>query len=367
MLAFGSAGCARHTFWTYVGSNVGTGIALFKLDTKAGTLTSHGMAVEANMPGFLAVAPNQERLYAGVRKAGATTRVSAVEGFAINAKTGKLKPLNEQPSGGEEVTHLNFDPSGRNVMAVHYSVSTISVLPINSDGTLRPATNTITQVGSSINPQRQNTAHAHSINTDPAGKFALVCDLGADKIFTYHLDADAGKLTPNDPPAVSVMPGSGPRHLTFHPNGKWVYVLNEMGATVIAYDYDPTNAGLKALQTSKTLPEDFKGNNTSAEVQIDPSGRYLYASNRGDSNFLTIFSIDQATGRLTLVGYQPSLGRIPRNFRIDPTGQFMVVANQESGTIVLFKIDQLTGKLTPVGTPMPTIKGPLCVKFVAAD
>lgn len=353
-------------FWAFIGSNAATGITLFKLDSQTGVITDEGMAAETNAPGFLHIAPNQKFLYAGVKMAGPTTQEAGIEAFSINGKTGKLTSLNKETSGGGEATFVTVDPSGKNVLVAHYGTATVSVLPIGADGKVGARSDLIKQVGTSVDPQRQTRAYAHAVNVDPSGKVAITCDLGADKLFMYDLNVDAGKITPHNPPAVSTAPGSGPRHLTFSPNGKFAYVVTEMGATVITYSWDAAKGNFTELQTVKTLPDDFKGTNTSAEVQLTPDGRFLYASNRIDSNFLTIFSVDQATGKLTLVGYQPSGGRIPRNFRIDPTGQFMIVANQESNNIVLFKINKDNGTLYQYGGAID-VRSPICVKFLAVE
>jgi 6-phosphogluconolactonase len=359
-----SAADLPHQYWVYIGNNKLDGIGLFKLDTDAGTLTPAGIAAPANGPDFLAIAPNQKFLYAGISLPVNGAAGGGVEGFSIDATTGKLTAINQQSSEGDEAAFVTVDPSGRNALAANYNAATVTVLPIDENGKLSPASCVVKQTGSSVDPVRQTKAYAHSVNCDPSGNFAIACDLGADKLFIYKFDAAAGKITPNDPPSVSVPPGSGPRHLTFSPNGKFVYVINEMGATVIAFAWDGSKGTLTEIQSVKTLKNDEKGN-TSAEVQIDPSGRFLYASNRLTTNYLTIFSIDQDTGKLTLVGYQDSLGKTPRNYRIDPTGKYMVLANQDSDTLVFFKIDQATGKLTPIGDPIPTVKSPICVKFVA--
>jgi 6-phosphogluconolactonase len=261
---------------------------------------------------------------------------------------------------------VSIDPTGKNALVAHYAAATVSVVPIGPDGKLSPTTVRIKQTGSSVNPERQTHAYAHSINPSPDGRFAIACDLGADKLFIYKLDADKGILTPNDPPSVSVPPGSGPRHLVFHPNGKWVYIVTEMGGTVIGYDYDAAKGTLQQMDLVHTLKEGFKGNNTSAEVQIDPTGRFLYASNRLDTNYLTIYSIDQSNGKLTLVGYQDSMGKVPRNFRLDPTGKFLLVANQDSSNLALFSVNQQDGKLTFV-PPTMSVRNPICVKFVAVE
>jgi len=355
-----------HLFWAYVGTTSQEGISLFKLDTNTGSFTAEGIAAPANAPGFLAIAPNQKYLYAGVLRAAPATREAAIEAFAIDGKTGKLTALNEQPSGGDEATFVTVDPFGKNVLVAHYNAATVSVLPIGPDGRLSPASITLKQTGSSIDPARQTHAYAHSINADPAGKFAIACDLGADKLFVYKLDADKGVLAPNDPPSVSVPPGSGPRHLTFHPNGKWVYVVTEMGSTVIGYNYDAATGTLHQMDQARILPDDFKYQTTSAEVQIDPTGKFLYTSTRIALNLLTVFTIDQSTGKLARVAYQDTMGRIPRHFRIDPTGKFLLVANQQSDNVILFSINPRDGRLTMSGPPMD-VPAPICVKFVAVE
>jgi len=353
-------------YWAYIGNTSNDGIALFKLDSDAGTLTSQGIAAPANGSGFLAIAPNQKLLYAAVTMDTPAGRAGGVEGFSIDATTGKLSPINTERSEKGAAAFVMVEPSGRDVLAAHYAQATVAVLPIDADGRLSPVSCTIQESGSSVDPVRQTHAYAHSVNCDPAGNFAISCDLGADKLFIYKFDAALGKLTPNDPRSVSVPPGSGPRHLTFSRDGKFVYQINEMGATVIVYSFDAATGALTQIQSVKTLKNDEKGN-TSAEVQIDPSGRFLYASNRLTTNYLTIFSIDPASGKLKLAGYQDSLGKTPRNFRIDPTGRYLLLANQDSDTLVLFSIDAQTGLLSPVGQPIPTVHGPICVKFVAVQ
>jgi 6-phosphogluconolactonase len=354
---------AHHLYWAYIGGGGNDGIGLYQLDADAGTLTAMGAAAPARSPGFLAITPDQKFLYATVNL---KNNAGGVEGFAIDAATGKLAEVNEQPSGGDGPAFVSVDPAGKNVLVANYGSATVSVLPIDEKGQLSPATSVIKQVGSSIDPQRQKHAYAHSINCDPSGKFAIACDLGADKLFVYKLDTVSGKLLTNDPASVSVPPGSGPRHLTFSRDGRFVYVVNEMGGTVIAYAFDADKGTLVEVQTVKTVKDDVKGS-TAAEVQIDPSGRFLYTSNRLTTNYLTIFSVDSTTGRLTLVGYQDSLGKTPRNFRIDPSGKYLLLANQDSNTLVLFAIDSATGKLSSVGEPMHTVHAPMCVKFIAVQ
>jgi 6-phosphogluconolactonase len=220
----------------------------------------------------------------------------------------------------------------------------------------------VQHTGSGVNPQRQTHAYAHSIITDPDNKFALTADLGLDKLFVYHFDARDGSLQPNDPPFVSVKPGSGARHVKFHPNGKWVYLITEIGCTVVAFNWNATNGSLTEFQTVSTLPADFKGVSTCAEVLVHPNGKFLYGSNRGHDS-LAVFSIDQTTGRLTLLECVPSGGKWPRNFAFDPTGKWIICANHDSNNVLVFRIDENTGRLTQTGPPvsMPT---PYCPRFL---
>lgn len=350
------------SFWVYIGNTTREGIALFKLDSSTGKLTAEGIAAPANSPGFLTISPNQKYLYAGVKSG--TPAQAAVQSFGINAKTGRLTPLNEEPSGGDESCYVSVDPLNKNVLAAHFGAATVSVLPIKPDGSLAPRTALLKQEGTGPLLPQQSQAHAHFLNTDPAGNFALSCDYGADKVFIYKFDSAKGTLTPQD--AVKMPPGSAPRHLTFHPNGKWVYVLNELNGTIGGFSYDGARGTLDQIEIVSAMKEGFKGKNRSAEVQIHPNGRFLYASHRDDTNFISIFSINSITGQLKLVDFQDSMGKTPRNFRIDPTGQYMIVANQDSSNIVLFSIDDHTGKLKQAGEPMP-VGSPICVKFLAAE
>jgi len=353
---------AATPLWVYVGGK--TAIDLFRFDPATAQLTAQPDAAPI-AGGFLAFSPDQRFLYAIATTVQSDKKqLGEIVAFSVNRADGRLTLLNRQPSGGDGPCFVTVDPQARNALVANYSSATVAVFPIASDGTLKAASCIIKQTGSSVNPKRQTHAYAHSVNLDPSGRFAFVADLGADKLFVYRFDSGSGTLAPADPPAMVIPAGSGPRHFSFDPTGRFAYLVNEMGGSVIAYSFDPKSGGLAELQQISTLPADFKGNNTSAEVLVHPSGKFIYASNRGDSNFITIFSVDAATGKLSLVGYQPSLGKTPRNFRIDPTGKFMIVANQDSGTIVLFSIDDQTGKLSPIGEPIPTVAAPICVKFL---
>ncbi len=235
------------------------------------------------------------------------------------------------------------------------------MLPIQEDGQLAPASDAIQHEGSSVHPRRQTGPHAHSANLDPTNRFAFVPDLGMDKVMIYKLDIAAGKLVAGEQPWAEVAPGAGPRHFTFHPNMLYAYVINEIGSTITAFAYDMANGKLTEVQTVPTLPEDFDGESTTADIHVHPSGKFLYGSNRGHDS-IAIFEVDEATGKLTPIGHESTQGKSPRNFGLDPTGTFLLAANQNSDTIVSFRIDTATGKLTPTGH-VTNVPSPVCVKF----
>lgn len=353
-------------FWVYIGTYTGgksKGIYLFEMDMATGALKPHGVVGEVADPSFLALHPNSRFLYA-VNEIGdfQGTKSGAVSAFALDAKTGRLTFLNQQSSRGSGPCHLVVDRAGKNVLVANYGGGSVAVLPIGADGRLGEATAFVQHEGKSANPQRQEGPHAHAIQVDPANRFALSPDLGLDKILIYRFDAAQGALTPNQPPAAAVAPGAGPRHLAFHPSGRFAYVINELNSTVTAFEYDAERGALKEIQSLSTLPEGFHGVNWTAEVQAHPSGKFLYGSNRGHDS-IALFAIDAETGRLRYIGCEPTQGKTPRNFGIDPTGTYLIAANQQSDTLVVFRIDSETGRLTPTGqtaeAPMP-----VCVKFL---
>jgi 6-phosphogluconolactonase len=245
----------------------------------------------------------------------------------------------------------------------NYGSGSVSVLPIQADGRLGEATAFVQHHGSSVNKDRQEGPHAHCIILDPANKFAFVADLGLDKVMIYHYDAKKGTLTPNDPPSVSIDPGSGPRHMAFHPSGRYAYVINEMASTVTALDYDAERGALKKLQMVSTLPERFKGETSTAEIVAHPSGKFLYGSNRGQDS-IAVFAIDPETGKLTAKGHQGEKVKTPRNFTIDPTATYVLVGNQGSDSIVVFRIDPDSGELKPTGTVVD-VPVPVCISLIS--
>jgi len=341
------------------------GIYVYRMDRATGALRYSSKATGIQNPSFLALHPQGRYLYAvnELKEFGGKSS-GAVSAFSIDSRTGALTFLNQQPSLGTDPCHLSVDKTGRYVLVANYSSGSVCVLPIQQDGRLGQHTDFIQHQGSSVNPQRQQGPHAHSVILDTSNRFAFVADLGMDKIMVYQLDLSAGKLKPHSVPFVQVQPGAGPRHFTFHPSNKYAYVINEIGSTVTAFTYDATRGVLKEVQTVPTLPQGFSGTNHCADIHVHPSGRFLYGSNRGHDS-IAIFSIDEATGKLTPIGHESTQGKTPRNFAIDPSGAFLLAANQNSDSIVTFRIDQQTGKLTPTGH-VAEVPMPVCLKLVPA-
>ena len=360
-LAYTGAADAQQKYRVYIGTytdKISKGIYRFDFDPSTGALGKVELAVETPKPSFLAIHPNQRHLYAvnetddfGGNKTG------AISAFAIDKKSGNLKFLNSQPSGGAHPCHLVIDKTGKNVLAANYTGGSCCVVPILSDGKLGEPSAVIQHKGSSVNKARQSEPHAHSINLDAANRFAFAADLGLDKVLIYKFDASKGSLTPHGD--VDLKPGAGPRHFAFHPNGKTAYVINEMHCTLSAMTYDPDKGTMKVVQTVPTLPGEVQKGYSTAEVVVHPSGRFVYGSNRGH-NSIAIFKLNPQP---ILVGHQGKDIKTPRNFAIDPTGAFLFVANQSGDSVIVFRINQETGELTPTEAraQVPT---PVCVRFL---
>ena len=354
-------------FWVYVGTYSGgesKGIYRCEFDSATGQLGPVSLAAEAHHPSFLAIHPSQKFLYAvGEHADLGRMKTGAVSAYTLDAKTGSLNLINSHSSGGAGPCFVAVDSAGKNALVANYSAGSVAVLPIGKDGGLSMATSVIQHVGSGGDKQRQGEPHAHSINLDKANHFAFAADLGCDKIFVYRFDPAKGTLTANDPPALSLPPASGPRHFAFHPNGKFAYVIDEMALTIAALAYDAERGVLEIKQIVSTLPPGAKGTDFStAEVVVHPSGKFVYGSNRGH-NSISVFAVDEPTGKLTLVQNQAEGISTPRNFNIDSTGQWLLVANQDGDSVIVFKIDPSTGKLTPSGGKVEVPK-PVCLKFV---
>ncbi len=355
-----------HVF-AYIGTYTGkgsAGIYVYRLDGASGALEMAAPPAQAANPSFLAVDPQKRCLYA-VAELGEFHGHpgGGVSAFAIDAGSGALTPLNQQPSHGSAPCHLCVDASGRYVLVANYSSGTVSMLPIEAGGALGRATEIIQHHGAGPDPRRQEGPHAHSVTLDPDNRFAFVCDLGLDKIMAYRLDLDNGSLPPHTPPWAATAPGAGPRHLAFHPHGRNAYVINELDSTVTAYAYDQMDGTLSPLQTVSTLPADFSAANTCADVHVSPCGRFLYGSNRGHDS-IAIWGIDANNGALTPLAHTPSGGKTPRNFAIDPSGTFLLAANQDSDNVVVLRIDPDTGRLAPTGHSI-AVSMPVCVKMIA--
>jgi len=339
------------------------GIYVYRMDPSSGTLEFSSKATGVNNPSFLAIDPQQRYLYAvNEVMEFADKPTGAVSAFSIDPRTGELTYLNKQPSHGTGPCYLSVDKTGRYVLVANYFGGSVTVLPIQDDGRLGDATDFVQHQGSSINPQRQEGPHPHSIILDPANRYAFVPDLGLDKIMIYKLDLNQGKLKPNDEPWVRIKAGAGPRHFTFHPSGRYAYLINELDPTLIAFTYDETHGTLREVQTVPALPEDFAGRNLCADVHVTPSGKFLYGSNRGHDS-IVIYAIDEGTGKLTYVGHEQTQGKTPRSFAIDPTGTLLLAANKNTDTTITFRINQKTGELTSTGhiAEVPT---PVCIKMI---
>lgn len=347
----------------YIGtytSGKSEGIYIYRMDPGTGALKHFNTVKGVADPSFLALDRQRRWLYAvnevdqfGGKPSG------AISAFAIDQKSGNLNFINQQPTLGGSPCHLLVDKTNRYVLVANYNGGNVSVLPIKTDGSLGGSTDMVQHHGSSVNKERQEGPHAHCIELDSANRYAFAVDLGLDKVLIYKFDAKNGKLVANTVPSVQLNPGDGPRHIAFHPNGKYAYVINELANTIAAFAYNSGNGTLQQIQTAPTLPQGFSGANTTAEIVITPSGKFLYGSNRGHDS-LAGFAIDPNTGKLTFIEHVPTQGKTPRNFTIDPTGTFLLVANQASDSIVSFRINSKTGKLESTGniTEVPT---PVCL------
>ncbi len=353
-------------FLVYIGTYTGPqskGIYVSRLEVSTGALSKPELAAETPNPSFVTLHPNGKFLYAANEVSGyGGQRAGSVSAFSIDRATGKLTLLNTVSSRGGGPCHVIVDKAGRNALVANYGGGSIAVLPIGADGRLSEASAFVQHSGSSVDPGRQKGPHAHSVNLTADNRYLLVTDLGLDQVLVYKFDPDKGTVTPGEPAFAKVNPGAGPRHLAFGPGGKFVYVINELQSTLTAFAFDPVKGALKELQSLSTLPEGFSGKSFTAEVDVHPSGRFLYGSNRGDDSIVS-YVIDPAGGKLKFIERTATGGKTPRNFAIDPTGNFLLAANQGSDSVVVFRIDTKTGRLTPTGTKIE-VASPVCLKFL---
>jgi 6-phosphogluconolactonase len=363
-----SANAGGKSYFVYIGTYThmaSKGIYAYRFSPSSGDVAPLGLVAETAHPSFLVAHPNHRFLYAVNEHESATEPGNTISAFAIDTKTGKLKFLNRVSSKGAGPCYIAIDKAGKILVAANFGSGSVAAFPIHRDGRLGEASGFDQHHGSSVNPVSQAGPHAHCVVFSPDSRFVIVADRGLDKVFVYRLNRATGSLEPNDPPFIALHPGWGPRHLAFHPNGRYLYLISEMGSELTTLDYDAAHGTLKELQSISALPEGFSGHSSSAEVQVDRAGRFVYGSNRGDDS-IGVFAVDANTGTLTPVQHVSTQGKTPRNFSLDPTGAYLFVGNQESASVVIFRVDATTGKLTPTGQVLKDATEPACVLFVAA-
>jgi 6-phosphogluconolactonase len=357
-----------------VGESHSKGIYVSRFNAATGELGEAELATEAVNPSFLTISPNHKFLYAvsedPLSLGPPLDHSSYINAFAIDPKTGKLHLLNTVPAGGTSTCYISIDKTGRFIFVANFGSGSVSVIHVNEDGSLGELTAFIQDVGRSVDPSIQTEPHPHCIGVSPDNRYVFVSDLGLDQILIFHFDAEKGTLTPANAPYVTVYPGGGPRHFTINPAGRFFYQLSEMSGMVDVFAWDAAQGSLTQVQRVHTVPHDFFGGNHSAEIAIRPDGKFLYESNRrtqGENvrgpDTIGVYSIDSGTGVLTPVEQVLSGGIMPRNFEIDPTGKYLLAANQLSNNLVVFNIDSATGRLSKSGKEIMA-DTPVCLKFV---
>jgi 6-phosphogluconolactonase len=346
---------------TYTGGK-SEGIYVYRFNSITGDFDSVSMIKTSN-PSFLAVSPDQRFVYA-VHENANNGKGGEIAAFSFDKEKGKLSLINQQLSGGDHPCYVSVDKTGKWVAAANYTSGTLSVLPINKNGGVDSATTVIQHNGYSVNSERQTGPHTHSAMFSKDNKYLFAADLGIDKLMIYSFNEKTGELTETDPGFVMTEPGAGPRHFTFHPNNKYVYLIEELTGTISSYRYE--NGKFALLQNISALPPDYMGPIGSADIHTSSDGKFLYASNRGESNTIAIFQINQKTGWLRLVGHQSTLGKTPRNFNFDPSGNYLLAANQNSDKIVIFRVDKKTGLLADTGKRIE-VGSPVCIKWITRN
>jgi 6-phosphogluconolactonase len=367
----------RHSRTNGVGESHSQGIYVSRFHAATGELSEPELAAEMVNPSFLTISPNHKFLYAvsedPLSLGPPLDHASYVSAFAIDSATGHLRLLNTVPASGTSTCFISMDKTGKYVLMSNFGSGTTTVVSVRDDGSLGELTGFAQDVGHSVDRSIQFEPHTHSVVVSPDNRYAIVSDLGTDQILIFRFDAQTGALSPPNPAFASVYPGTGPRHFTFDPSGRFGYQLTEMGGTVEVFSWDPSHGKLTLVQRAQTVPHDFFGSNHSAEIAVRPDGKFLYESNRrtqGETvrgpDTIGVFAIDPKTGMLSPVEHVLSGGTMPRNFEIDPTGNFLLAANQLTNNIVVFHIDNSTGRLTQTGKQI-MVDTPVCLKFVPIE
>ncbi len=349
---------------TYTREGGSRGIYSVRLNLTTGALSEPKLAAEGRNPTFLVLHPNGKTLYAGGELLPPAEKgKGGVTAFSVEPGTEELRFLNQQPTDGGGTTHLAVDATGKTVVAVNYGDGYTCALPLEADGKLGPRSAFFKHSGQlGPNAKRQDKPHAHSVTFSPDNKFALVCDLGLDRVYIFRVGTNPGGLTAHEPPFAIAPAGTGPRHSKFAPDGRFFYVLNELDASVTVFAYDSASGTLTQAQSIAGLPTSFTGQNTAAEIRLHPNGRFVYTSNRGHDS-LTVFARDLEKGTLSLVENVPCGGKHPRNFALSDDGNWLVCASRDTDNLVVFRCDAVTGKLTKTGHEAK-IPMPVCVLFM---
>lgn len=354
---------SAQNYYLFIGtytSGGSKGIYVYNFNSQTGEAKWVSNTDSAANPSFLTIAPDGKHIYAVNEISRA--QAGLVAAYTFDPASGKLNLINRVSSGSENPCHISITKNGKWLAVANYTGGSLATFPVNADGSIQPFAQHIIHNGKSVNPDRQEKAHVHSVFFSPDEKYLFTPDLGMDEVTSYQFNPNNKEpLSPAAKPLVNAEPGSGPRHLDFSPNGKFMYVIEEMGGSVSAYAYN--NGIAKKIQRIATHPADYEGQPGSADIHISPDGKFLYASNRGDENNIAIFSV-ATDGKLTSVGYQSTMGMQPRNFMIDPTGNFLLAANQKTSNIVIYKRDKATGLLTALPKQLE-IPNPVCLKMLA--
>ncbi len=355
----------KSSYTLYVGtytSGKSKGIYILEFDVNSGSLIQNSFCSGIENPSFLVVNRDKKFLYAVSEIGNFKNQYSGgIYAYKIDHENNSLQFINSVSSNGAHPCHLTVDKSDRYIIVANYSGGNISVINIDDDGSLGKCTDIVQHYGKSVNKSRQEMPHTHSVNIDASNRFVVAADLGIDKLMLYKFDDGNGKLNPTEQIYLKTKPGAGPRHFSFHPNGKFAFVINELDCTITSLQFNGIDFLLEPIETVSTLPKDFKGENTCADIHIHQNGKFVYGSNRGHDS-IAAFYFNETNGKLLLIQHQSTLGRTPRNFAIDPSGKFLLAANQNSDSIIVFSIDQLTGKLSATNQKIE-IPSPVCLLF----